>query len=667
MNDYEKVRKIVQGEKKYFAEAIKLICNPLFKILCGVGADEVEAENKLVACFTAIYKELPAYKEHEIFPDWIMEQGLKNVYPLSKELVNESSSFGEMSYTIRFVYIAHDLFQIKKEVIAKALHITDIKLEEMLFEGRELLYSEVDETAENSCLLLKDLIDQVESTQLSKLNHAEGHLEFCPECRERLFHMKSIKAELTKQLKSYWMEDGFTERVMDSLEPYEVKKRSWRYQLITVASIVVIFSLGVFIIPNASTWSEKASNYLKYGAFYNVWGEGEYAATDQGITFEVTSVEVGEVYLVLDYKVEGEWVDNFIDAGFEGTTPILDVRGHNNFQLRVNEREFILAKSNPIDEQYKKTGKIALTSPVYEEVEEDIELIVNLKEIAGAYGNWELLIPLNGSTKKGEMERFDLYKQYEYENKIKLYIKDMIRTPEGSRVNYHVSLSEQERARIIEQVRKQEGRFANLNIDQQTQAIIHVVNENGDKLLPTNFSGLVQNPNMDRIDFLSYIIDPVTYELKEGKIDREEALWLEVEGFTYMEPVDFSFSIPTALGENIPIDLEYDGDVYDSLTVREVEATDWIPAGLEFLIHGKRRNPNFQSSYFFTPVGQDPNMTIYPSDHAPDENEEILASFRIEKKDELPEQLNLQSLRNQIFFKLEEPLRIPFSNEDMSK
>ena len=222
----------------------------------------------------------------------------------------------------------------------------------------------------------------------------QSHVETCQECQQ-VIKMYAEEQELIKEtLTTPTLPDDFTIQILNQLEPYEHKrkKKKWKRVLLPAAACVLAVGLTTTLNPSFAEWiggfftTEQVDEGLRMASESGLTQHIDQEVMDQGITFKVEDVLADTSRVALSYQV--------VKENGKILNPQLENRDGKNVISAYDQ------DGNPIegfgmswmaDSDY---GLIEFSLRGHESID-SLTIKVELTELNGTRGNWQLEIPID--------------------------------------------------------------------------------------------------------------------------------------------------------------------------------------------------------------------------------------------------------------------------------
>jgi HSP20 family molecular chaperone IbpA len=416
------------------------------------------------------------------------------------------------------------------------------------------------------------------------------------------------------------LDDDFNKGVLSKLTPYiqEVPKhRTWKYQLGVIGVVAAIFFVSVVVVPSLKPLANKVATFIEYGTIYNVWTEGTYKVTDNEMAFEVKSVEIDPLHMVVYYEISGDGLnvnnDNDFDFYENNAVQIIDEDG-NKYPVEVsqpitgmfyrNQQDF-----DELDEELTRPSFV-IRATDEEDLPDEFSLRFHFKRIQGRPGNWEIDVPIHYEKIEGKLEVVKLDQVMVIDDKIEIEFLSMIYGSYGSRLTYHVRLKEEEKKRIdnlLEEVDSDTQQMYSPNY-YHVYAGVQVVNRDNQYMMPIYYNSYMMGTEMDmekpiQQDFSRFYFDRQFYEIK-GKEEEFSQYFAELHNVEYNEPAFISIPIPLEETDNTSLDVDLDGITLKQLSVEIVDGGSTDNKRYKVIITAEKNHSQNQKQYHWNFAGE---------------------------------------------------------------
>ncbi len=691
--DNIEVQKVLLGEKQLFSKVVETFEQDIYMFVKAFNIEEEIVISLVKDSFIYTYNHLHFYKETEVFSEWFATTIFSYLFKeLERHFTDKEAPIQNATYKETFVFLLHDLLQVGIYTISKVLNnsVQDVE-KELVHAHKHFFKEELEERMEKEgCLSALELFQYVKNTiEGSSKIKVEDHLEFCPSCRESVFSMKSLKATKLKIWRHQQLEADISQIIIDELIPYKKKKRSWKYQYLAAASVVALFSIFMFVVPNVVTWVSAASNYVKYGQFYNVWGSGTYAVEDRNIKLEVLHVEVSPKFLYVHYDVDNETKEKFFEQeNYFGS--LIQPWGNSTFQMKTKDNKTYNLGVSDMPPLKDGENVIILSFNSTDVIPDSFDLKLNVREIAHTQGNWELIIPIQYAPFKNDIEIVDINLKETFADSTELSIEQIIKTPLGSVIEYKVNLTDEEVNRIMDSLSEEakSNGYDSSYLKNDVNPMLTIESADNFHLIPIHIYDNYRhnNPALEtttqKAAYSQFYYDPdelqALYEKGEynprdsivkGRLTKEDTMYMVLSGFQYHVPIEFSIPIKLEEVDNMPLNLEVNGDVFETITIKKItlENDHHNPERFEITMKGSSHNKQVKNIYHWGIHEADDNSYEqryinyeYGNEYNnPYEDDEVGFQFLVYIDDNTPEEAVVRTHGATRIIRLEEPLRIP--------
>ena len=499
----------------------------------------------------------------------------------------------------------------------------------------------------------------------------------------QLFKKEKIQGWRNKQL-----DTEIVHTLMEELTPYKKKKRSWKYQYLAAASVVALSSIFIFGAPNVVTWVSAAANYVKYGQFYNVWGSGTYAVEDSNVTFEVLHVEVSPLFLYVHYDIDKETKENYYKNINNYSGSLVPPWGDSVFRLKTeDDKRYDLGVSDlpPLKEG---ENVLVLSLDSIENIPDTFELEMILREVAHIRGIWSLTVPIQYAPFKDNIEIVNLNLKQTFANSVEFSIEKFIKTSLGNIIEYKVNLTDVELERIEASTSEESSQYGYETnyIKYNVHPMILIQSSEEHHLIPINlieYHRILEDGQPQKSAFSPYYYNMeelIAYHetgehnpresFVKGRLDKDETPYMVLAGFQYHVPVDISIPIKLEEVEDYPLNIEVNGDVFESITIKKVivDRNEYSPERFDIVMKGSKQNKHVKNIYHWNVHetemrdGWQPIVGYtYGENNQAYETDTVGFHLQVFIDEDTPEEVEIKSTGMQRIIHLEEPFKIPLS------
>lgn len=696
-----KVKSILDGNKDAYDSIIERYKNRLYAVTLRMVGSQGKAERLVERSFIIAYERLSMFEEQEFFSDWLYRETLtfiKTEVASSGKTTPEdyiqfyNPRFLEIEEAIatlenkkRFEFLLHHALAETPEKVALLLdeQVEEIKgrYQQSLKQVRDRLIEFDMGKGSEECLSLEQLIQYFdEDLPEGEKEKVEDHLEFCPSCREVLTSLKAEKRGLEDVIHSPKLEEDFNRRVLNKITPY-VKKvpkhRTWKYQLGVIGIIAAVFMIGAVVVPNLKPLANKVATYIEYGTIYNVWTEGTYKATDENVSFEVKSVDIDPLHMVVYYEVKrkDQVLHNVTDFDFYeyNAVQLIDENG-KTYPVEVSQpmgSMFYSPWGNETDEEEDERQSFVIKAVEEEKLPDKFTLKFKFRRMQGITGNWEVEVPIRYDKVENNLKVVELNEVKEIDGKVEVEFLTMIYGKHGSRLTYHVRLKEEEKKRL-ENLLKETSDMPVI-MDHSAYANIQLLTEKNEYMIPLYYHTQMMNWTPDKPitqDFSLYHFDYEKHEML-GKTESTHRYYADIRDIHYNEPSFVSLSLPLEEAEEKPLNIELEGLTLKDLTIKQKDnGTDRINS-YQIIINATKPNSIKEKQYHWNIVGENGSYLEmhYKGNHMPQETDGDYELLNVEifpndsQKD--MDSITLQAEGAYNFYNFDEgELRIPLFEEE---
>ncbi|MCA1319433.1 hypothetical protein LC085_05860 [Bacillus tianshenii] len=657
-------------------------------------SDKERVEELVMDVFVHVHSKLPEYMDQadNSFDDWFIHKAfhymmslIERDNPRRPESKTMEVFFRSLSSKEQEVLILEHIFKLpfskigiilglEQEVVMKISH--DAK--------RDYIHLGISESSAHTCINNNDLFYYVAEGKNKEF--IDDHLEFCPACRERLSQIEKQLKSMESYLHPVINGTSYQEKILQNIKPYNKhgrKKKSWKYQLVSVFAIFITCFGFIYFLPQLNEWKTLASNYMSHGEFYNVWDRGTYVAKDKEISLEITNIEVTPLLSRIDYVIE---TDRELTESYAYTGNHFLVVKPGLVSIKIEENIIPLENISLIStsEDLKKGSLYFDLSEKADAVGHDrFELVLNTSRVGGVFGNWELAVPVEYKKGITETETLELNSSHSVMDTFDILINNLEYSATSNRMEVEIDFTEQEKERILHdyEVYKEKNHLHYFEPPQFNYSY-SLVNEKGDAALQFSSNQDIDHYDTDEITvegmpttimeeriFHNYYHDPdsmlATSPMKEG-----EKLYFQLDDISYTEQIFLNAEFKLEEVERLPLNLEFYGTTLDYATIKTLPEDESRPERYQLKIMGKQPEnellkkfhwstdpgeENLSDKFYFDSywedfslmdVNDDPNMIFYleiPVDQA------------------LPETLKLQSYWVTYHLPKEYKLKVPLN------
>ena len=662
------IQKILAGDKDIFVKRIEPYFENVYCITKSFPLNDEKVEEIILKTFTNTYISLSEKKNIDLVSIFTEHFRL-----LSNSIQSNSTLFPQ--FLEMYIFLLSEIQQCSTKDIS---NIVGISKEEVDNNYQSAIKNICGESIQNmqsteTCISMDHLIA---FSVNNKDENIHDHLEFCPSCREKIKKIDILKNKYVIGIKENAINDSFVSKLTKELPSLTNKKRSWKKQAILASIVVAVFATFVFLLPNLLIWKTAVTNYVKYGEFYNAWGEDTFTVSDAGFTFTVNKVEVSPEYLIVHYSLKDE-------LGEER-----EVRSNNNRnpqywgKLIDGEKEHFLSAVN-IPLLDKSESVLLYSISQVDHIPDSFDLQIAIREMENVIGNWDVTVPVTYAPFIDSREVITLDATYNILDMVELQLKELIYTPTGISLDLEMDITDNEIKRLLGESIIENGEDLRESVIRRNLAlnpILSMVDQHGRELLPiytTEYSNI--NNKQKRFTFSPFLADLSGINLNfwgleettslsiEDKVNRDSELNIQINEVYYFAQIINSIDIPLREVEDLPLDMTMNGDNLDTLTVRKLEPNgNYSRGSYEILIKSKNADESVRSSYNWTASNQDMNRWFHSTsklDFDPLKNDPgVFLHIELVIEEDMPEEIMLASGSMTRVIQLNDPIKVPLKN-----
>ena len=662
------IQKILAGDKDLFLKRIEPYIENIYCITKAFPLNDEKTEEIIFKTFTNTYNSLSEKKNIDLVS--ILTEHFRL---LSNSIQYNSTLFPQ--FLELYIFLLSEIQQCSTKDISS---IVGISKEEVDYNYQSAIKNICGESLRNmqsteTCISIDKLI----AFSIHNEDETIGdHLEFCPNCREKIKKIESIKRKYVRTVNETEIEDSLVPKLIKELPSLTIKKRSWKKQAMLASIVVAVFATFVFLLPNLIHWKTVVTNYVKYGEFYNAWGEDTFSASDAGFTFTVNKVEVSPEYLIVHYSLQDE-------LGEER-----EVRGNLNRKPQYwgkiidGENEHFLGAVN-IPHLDRSENVLLYSLSKVEHLPETFDMQIAIREVENVIGNWDVTVPVTYAPFKNNREVIVLDETYNILDIVELQLNELIYTPTGISLDLEMDITDSEVKRLLgetiengEDLRESVIR-RNLGIN----PILSMVDQHERELIPiysTEYSTL--NNKQKRFTFSPFLADVSGINLNfwgfeettsvsiEDKVNRDSELNIQLNEIYYSTQVVNTLEIPLQEVEDLPLNRTMNGEMLETLTIRKLEPNgNYSRGSYEILIKGSYGEESVHSTYYnWTVTNLDMNRWFHNTsklEFDPLKNDPgVFLHIELAIEEDMPDEIVLASGNITRVIKLKDPIKVPLKN-----
>ena len=658
------IQKIFAGDKDLFIKRIEPYIENVYCITKAFPLNVEKVEEIILKTFTNTYNNLSEKKNID----------LVSIFTEHFRLLSISIDSNSPLFLETYIFLLSEIQQCSTKDIS---NIVGISKEEVDYNYQSAIKNICGESLQNlqskeSCISMDQLIAYSVN---NKDESIQDHLEFCPSCREKIKKIDIFKNKYVIGIKENAINDSFVSKLTKELPSLTKKKRSWKKQAILASIVVAVFATFVFLLPNLLIWKTAVTNYVKYGEFYNAWGEDTFSASDAGITFTVNKVDVSPEYLIVHYSLQDE-------LGEVREERMNDNRKPQYWGKIIDgEKEHFLSAVNmPLLD--KSENVLLYSISQVDHIPDSFDLQIAVREMENVIGNWDVTVPVTYAPFIDNREVIALDETYNILDIIELQLKELVYTPTGILLDLEMDITESEVKRLLGESMEngEDLRESVIRRNLSLHSIISMVDQHERGLLPfytieqSNF-----NSKHKRFTFSPFLADMSGINLNfwgaeevssfsiEDKINSDSELLILINEVYYSTQLINKLEIPLQEVEDFPINKTMNGDTLETLTVRKLESNgNYSKGSYEILIKSKNADENVRSTYHWTASNIDMNRWFHSTsklDFDPLKNDpNVFLHIELVIEEDMPEEIVLASGNISKVIQLKDPIKVPLKN-----
>ncbi|WP_096153858.1 hypothetical protein [Bacillus sp. FJAT-45066] len=625
MRDWQtEINFIRVGKKDAYTPIIETYENEFFQMLSSLQVPIERSEEVVVETFVHLYNELSKQQETKPIHEWIIYTSLDYMLEKVNTITIHKADTDKLASSLQNLSIEQ-----------KKLVFLDVLFNITGDEANEIKWKIIQPTQHGSlkpdCLSNETLFTyNMQNGPKEFVTDVEDHLEFCPDCRQTINKMNHQLKKLSQYIKAETLEHSLAEKILPKLKRQKTKF-SFLKQLVVAITIITLFSSIIYIMPNVDRWSTLASNYIKYGDFYNVWAEGTHVATDKDISIELLSIDLSDTLTKIDFRIRSdrEFIETYDNFGEH----LLTSKAHGMFTIKIGEETYPLHDAAIVttsEDLLEGSFYINMNEIEQKLLQDNMTLAFRVVRIGGVFGDWNVEIPLEYTNGLKQADTFVEGKELNLFNTFVVHIDKFSQNDLGSDLEFKIVFNEEEQGKFD----RMNDLYANkFNMDYQAFYFNYsVITENGERLLQFPYNYLYnisydyynypnESDTMKMQTFTPYIL--TNYDEQEvptikRRLDEGEALYFQVDEINYNQIVDEEIEFVLEEVNEKPLNIEIDDTVLEHLTIRKLEATEHFSEGLLIYITGFHKDENVEkrfSWYFADNYYEGYHSGFYGDDH----------------------------------------------------
>ncbi|WP_442597116.1 DUF4179 domain-containing protein [Neobacillus sp. D3-1R] len=405
----------------------------------------------------------------------------------------------------------------------------------------------------------------------------KSHTETCKECQLIIEAFRHEQQFLKETLQTPTLPDDFASLVLEQVEPYKqksirLKKAPWKKMLFSAAGVVLAIGVSTSLNPAFAKWIDGLFSSSQVDEGLRVANEAGFVkrlnqeVTDKGLTFKIEDVMADSSRIALSYQIlseTGKVKNPYFELGHPQNSITVFDDGGKKLELNNmswgNQHEYGLIEFSLRD----------IPTP------EQLMVKIQLGELDGRDGNWQLDVPINLKESLQATTTVPLKgKQISFQG-VSVNMKEIRFAPSTTEIIYETALTDEAKAELIPKISQLEEQYgknslANFGTDIQ----YHIENEEGKAILHHNTffngkghpsdSGTLQGSGEDIPEDIGHVLWNQSFIPKKDK----EKLSFVLDGIFKTEPSDFFIKIKPKELKKHPISFEYEGNF---VTIKKAE------------------------------------------------------------------------------------------------
>ncbi len=413
-----------------------------------------------------------------------------------------------------------------------------------------------------------DKISQYTDQLLTEKEQSElkGHIAGCPSCAE-VAGLFEHEAEFMKEtLQMPKLPDDFADVIIGQLESYRPKRKFVSGKRMAAAAAGLLLAAGISTVPGFADWvgglfsSNEVDDGLRLASQEGMATRVDIAATDQNTTFKIEDVVADTSRIALSFKVldsNGKPLDTSINMDdTENRIAAYDQDGKeiDGYGMRWTEgSEYGLI-------EFSLRDRTSL---------EEVLIKVDLKELNGKQGNWNVEVPVDLKERQKYTSRLALDQHSAAFNGVSIDLKEVQFAPSSNELIYETSFTKEEKADVETRIKELEEQFGKENVGMfsgfGTAIQYHIVDEKNEAVYKHNTFAEGQGHPSDTgwISGSSKDLDELgAVRWNESFIPQKNksSYTLVLDGVIKTLPADFSIKVKSDDLWKKPVSFEYEGN-----------------------------------------------------------------------------------------------------------
>ena len=428
-----------------------------------------------------------------------------------------------------------------------------------------------------NCPTIDDLSKYTEQL-LREEEHAliQNHVHSCEGCMRVVDAFMEEKRFIKETLKTPVLPNEFAHLVLDQLEPYKQptqKRRKVRKPvMLSAAAAILALGMSAAFNPGFAEWiggffsTGEVDEGLRLADEAGYTEQVNVEATDNGITFKVAEVLADSSRIALSYQI--------LKGGKPQDTKIEIADSKNKF-LAFDQNGREIAEMGTGWWEGSDYGLIEFSLREHGALEK-VTVKVELVEINGKEGSWQLEIPIDMTAAMSSTERISLKDAHTDRHGVAVTMKEVRYAPSSSDLLYETSFTKEEQAKVKEEIQRLGQKLGKHNVgslaSNGTAVAYHIENDEGKVLYHNNGqkysfkledSGGLQSSGREAGGVGHMAWNDSFIPLK----DRQNLTFV-LDGVLKKVPSDFSVKVNMKELKKNPLSFEYEGN---HLTIKKVK------------------------------------------------------------------------------------------------
>lgn len=384
------------------------------------------------------------------------------------------------------------------------------------------------------------------------------------------------------------------------------------------------------------------------------------AVTDEKLTFQVEDVVADSSRVAFSYRIlnrNGEAQDVYLN--FEPTQNDIYAVAPNGKRLDIAG----ISWSN-----LGEYGLCQLTLPRDRELEKLI-IKLDLKEVKGTKGNWQLEIPVDLKKSIEETKIIPLRDASLTVHGVHVKMKEVRFAPTTNEIMYETTSTKEEKEKVATRIKQLEDKFGNHSIHTfshfGTEIQYHLENEDAETFMKDRG----QSTDLVMLQGSAKEVGKMgTVQWRESFIPskRDDRLTFVLDGVFKTVPADFSIKMNPDKLKKAPISFDYEGN---SVQIKEITseneyslAKSILPVEKESYLEIKMEGEKEASASEFVSwilVDEKGESYLAHFNSSTQNDKKGRYKIRVYGIEEIPEELTLQLISAKRYFPVEKPWRVP--------